>query len=490
MKTSHICTFLRMNCAAMLAIVCCLGAAIAAHAESVTYRIVEFNKSMGEFVLAPCGTKPFGSYAYFENDFGATSGNRYNQIPRNCQATLWLMGWEGCTIESVTLSLCSNNSSGSAALLVNVGEEQVFSMRAEDFNSESWFGRWVSKDLHVYVDVDHPIVPAATVGAGADVAITLKGGTREGSVYLNAVTVNYTPGPGVATESPLPWSFEKIEAKGKVNDGDVVMLFRNGDAAGDIDGMATQHYLDAIGVPSTTMVDDPAISLFTARSTEGGHWTLTNQYGERLGAKGAQQLAWDEGTDTWDITLGYDGATIASTNQKYGTLRHNAPSGSYPRFWNYTSKTLQLPYLYRRSHQQQPVVSKSLQLAFDSRELAYGTQDTIVVAHTLEPLNTTDQRVKWTSDNERVVSVRNGIVEVKGSGSATITATSADGGASASCKVSITVPCTPEIVLPITGGVLPHRGTLLWKCNGERLEKALRHQPQIINQPGKQGTRP
>ena len=61
-----------------------------AHAAEVVYRIVEYNKTTQDFILSASGQVPKGSYAWFENEYGATTGNRYNQIPRNRKATLWL----------------------------------------------------------------------------------------------------------------------------------------------------------------------------------------------------------------------------------------------------------------------------------------------------------------------------------------------------------------------------------------------------------------
>ena len=60
------------------------------HAAEVVYRIVEYNKTTQDFILSASGQVPKGSYAWFENEYGATTGNRYNQIPRNRKATLWL----------------------------------------------------------------------------------------------------------------------------------------------------------------------------------------------------------------------------------------------------------------------------------------------------------------------------------------------------------------------------------------------------------------
>ncbi|MBQ0069573.1 MAG: Ig-like domain-containing protein [Bacteroidales bacterium] len=433
-----------------LAMIIAMLIAINCWSESITYSITEFNKSTGEFTLAPCGVRPAGSYVWFENEYGATTGNRYNQVPRNREATLWLEGWDHCTINGITLAMCSNNKAGTFALKVTADGEELYSIRSEDFASELWFGRWVSKDLHIYVDINKQFDAPITVADDAEVGITIKGGTPEGSVYIDAITIDYTPGPGVVTESSLPWIYEKIEAKGTLNDGDRVIMYRSGNAAGDIDGMDTSHYLDAIGVVSTTKVDDPFISIFTANKTADGHWTLTDQHGQRLGAKAAQSLAWDEGVTTWDITMGYDGATIASTNTKYGTMRYNAPSGSYARFWNYTSKTLQLPYLYRQARQQESVISTRLTLSATERTVEMGTQDTIVINHEFTPTAVTNRRVAWTSSNERVARVRSGIVEIAGPGTATITATAMDGGSSATCVINVTGG-TPAITGDVNG---------------------------------------
>lgn len=75
------------------------------HAAEVVYRIVEYNKATQDFILSASGQVPKGSYAWFENEYGATIGNRYNQIPRNKKAMLWLCGWQGCTIKGITFSM-------------------------------------------------------------------------------------------------------------------------------------------------------------------------------------------------------------------------------------------------------------------------------------------------------------------------------------------------------------------------------------------------
>lgn len=72
-----------------------LAAPVAVQAAEVVYRIVEFNKSTADFILAPCGEIPANSSVYFENEYGATIGNRYNQIPNKRKSRPILGGMAG-----------------------------------------------------------------------------------------------------------------------------------------------------------------------------------------------------------------------------------------------------------------------------------------------------------------------------------------------------------------------------------------------------------
>lgn len=431
MIMKHINTIMRKAVSA----VAFMAIAVTADAAEAVFRIVEFNKTTGEFALAASGTVPQDSWAYFQNDYGATTGNRYNQIPRNRKAVLWLEGWQGCTIKGITLNMCSNNKAGQVGLSVSDGETEIFKFSPVDFADADWFGQWVSKDLGVYVDVTKQIdAPALT----ADVAgITVKGGTKEGSVYLNSITIDYEEAPGMALESPLGWIYEKMDKKSKLNEGDELMIFRNGCAAADIDGMEKSQYLDAITIASTTDVTDPEVLRFTANKAETeGFWTLTDQYGRKLGAKGKQALAWNEGATNWTIETGYDGATIASENTSYGTLRYNEPVGSYARFNIYTSKTLPLPFLYRKSKQHEAVTATELTLG-ETEITASVADGNIALKPTLKPATTTDRRIVWTSSNESVATVNGGFVTLLGEGETTIHARTADGGAQTNVRLIV-----------------------------------------------------
>lgn len=420
-----------------MAVAAFLTLSVAADAAEVVYRIVEYNKQTAEFEIAACGMVPRNSRVYFENEFGATTGNRYNQIPRNREAVLYLEGWQGCKVRSITFSMCSNNKSGQVGVALNDGGTTLYESAPVDFASSEWFGAWVSKDLGVYVDVTKQIDAPAI--ATDDATIVVAGGRSEGSVYLDAITIDYDE-DGVKLESPLGWQYEKLTKKSVLNAGDEVMIYRNGAAAADFDGMDESHYLDAVAVPSTSDVTSPDVLRFTLDNTaDGAAWTFTDQYGRKLGATGKQQLAWNEGATEWTVDLGYDGATIAPASTEYGTLRYSTPDNNYARFNLYTSKSLPLPFLYRKGEQKQPEQSRSLAFAEEEQTVSLDAAH-IGLRPTLLPKTTTDKRLRWTSSDESVATVAGGFVTLLGVGEATITAAAFDGGAEATMRLVVTEP--------------------------------------------------
>ena len=178
---------------------------------------------------------------------------------------------------------------------------------------------------------------------------------------------------------------------------------------------------------------------FTLGKTDAQNWTFTDQYGRKLGATGKQQLAWDEGATEWTVDLGYDGATIAPAGTEYGTLRYSTPDNNYARFNLYTSKSLPLPFLYRKGEQKQPEQSRSLAFAEEEQTVSLDAAH-IGLRPTLLPKTTTDKRLRWTSSDESVATVAGGFVTLLGVGETTITAAAYDGGAEATIRLIVTEP--------------------------------------------------
>lgn len=463
-----------------VAAVAFLFVSVSCMAAEAVYRIVDYNKTTDGFTLAASGMVPKGAWVYFENEYGATTGNRYNQIPRNRKATLYLEGWHGCKLRSVTLSMCSNNKSGQVGLTVADGDTELYRLRPVDFASSEWFGGWVSKDLNVYVDITKKLDIAAITSDEA--SITLQGGTAEGSVYINTIAIEYDEPKDAALESPLEWSYEKLSKKSIIADGDEMMIYRNGCAANDLGGMEESHYLDAVAVASTADIADHDVLCFTVNKADGQDlWTMTDQYGRLLGADGKQSLVWNGGSTLWTITPGYDGTEITNATTQYGTLRFNAPAEGYARFNVYTSTSLPLPFLYRKTSQLEPVAATSL--SFSESDITANLEDGCIALHPeLLPKSTTDRRILWTSSNEAVATVNGGFVTLLSEGQTTITATAKSGGATASVNLSVTsaagIGVVPTATKPSSdtykiadgNGISIKAANATWGIEGKRLK--------------------
>ena len=79
---------------------------------------------------------------------------------------------------------------------------------------------------------------------------------------------------------------------------------------------------------------------------------------------------------------------------------------------------------------------------------------TAQLSASVSPSNATNKSVTWSSSNSNVATVNNGVVTAVGNGSATITATAADGsGKRASCSVTVNIPTAPGMEkVNIAGG--------------------------------------
>ena len=74
--------------------------------------------------------------------------------------------------------------------------------------------------------------------------------------------------------------------------------------------------------------------------------------------------------------------------------------------------------------------------------LAVGSTETLIA--TITPGNATNKNLTWTSGDEDVATVNNGVVTATGTGTTNITVTTADGDKTATCAVTVTAPPEPE----------------------------------------------
>ena len=106
------------------------------------------------------------------------------QLTANNSMTFTLSGYDGCTIEGVTLSMKSNSKGGAGNLSITVGSKAVSSISTAKFNTGSWYGSWSTS----YVDVK-PAVTSSVVGNGEKIVVKIA--ATENSLYCQSITIDY-----------------------------------------------------------------------------------------------------------------------------------------------------------------------------------------------------------------------------------------------------------------------------------------------------------
>ena len=106
------------------------------------------------------------------------------QLTANNSMTFTLSGYDGCTIEGVTLSMKSNSKGGAGNLSITVGSKTVSSISTAKFNTGSWYGNWSTS----YVDVK-PAVTSSVVGNGEKIVVKIA--ATENSLYCQSITIDY-----------------------------------------------------------------------------------------------------------------------------------------------------------------------------------------------------------------------------------------------------------------------------------------------------------
>ena len=92
-----------------------------------------------------------------------------------------------------------------------------------------------------------------------------------------------------------------------------------------------------------------------------------------------------------------------------------------------------------------PIVHVS-SVSLNETSLNLLTGDRATLTATVLPTNATDKTISWSSSNEDVATIKNGKITAISAGQATITATTKDGGLTASCIVSVT-----QKIIPVSG---------------------------------------
>lgn len=107
-----------------------------------------------------------------------------------------------------------------------------------------------------------------------------------------------------------------------------------------------------------------------------------------------------------------------------------------------------------------PVHATGVTLDKTSASVKQGKRITLTA--TVAPADATNKNVTWSSNNESVATVSNGVVTGVATGNAKITATTVDGGYTASCTVTVTTSLQPVLIADfndiasLNGTISPH----------------------------------
>lgn len=129
----------------------------------------------------PSGDIPEGATCTYvqtaRNNGQMTAGNTID---------LTIDGYDGVTLQSVTLMMKSNKASGAGELQMKVGNADVWNIADQAFNSSSWAGKYSTDWMEISHSLDGRVVPKGA-------AITLHIMASANSLYLQSVKLNYQP---------------------------------------------------------------------------------------------------------------------------------------------------------------------------------------------------------------------------------------------------------------------------------------------------------
>ena len=91
-------------------------------------------------------------------------------------------------------------------------------------------------------------------------------------------------------------------------------------------------------------------------------------------------------------------------------------------------------------------------LAPTTATLTLGETETVTLIPTVLPAEATDKSVTWSSSDEAVATVANGVVTAVAAGEATITVTTTDGAKTATCAVTVAAPAASTYTVTLKEG--------------------------------------
>ena len=155
----------------------------------------------------------------------------------------------------------------------------------------------------------------------------------------------------------------------------------------------------------------------------------------------SEEVVWDDDNQYW---AGNEKTKWCSEARKYGTfvlVATRTDNGEQQRIRIIVEETLSAD----------PIGLSGVSLSETSKELTVGEQFTLIPV--FAPADASNKQVEWSSSDATVASVAGGVVTAVGTGSATITVTSKDGGHTATCDVTVAAAASvPTVYFVHTNG--------------------------------------
>lgn len=194
----------------------------------------------------------------------------------------------------------------------------------------------------------------------------------------------------------------------------------------EIPANATINSVSAKGkarVSSTTRVTNTVMQFYSGGTAKGSNSTFAS-------TTASQQTI---SVGTW---------TRAELNNLRLKIGGTASSSSSSRRIDFYGADITIDYTASNV----PVTGVSLDKSSDSIEVG----ETTTLTETVSPSNATNKNVSWSTSNSAVATVSSGVVTAVSAGTARITVTTADGGYTAYCDITVTPAITYEYALATT----------------------------------------
>ena len=156
------------------------------------------------------GEAPISSNAIYARS--GTTGQK-GQMTAGNSTTLELVGWDGCVIDSVVLSMRSNKEQGAGSLTMSIGERLAWKISDSDFAHDNWHGSYTTNWVDITQHIGKRVAPQEVV------KIHIK--ASKNSLYIQHYTIYYSlPDPKAYEvrllsglyETPAPMIEETIGA--------------------------------------------------------------------------------------------------------------------------------------------------------------------------------------------------------------------------------------------------------------------------------------